>query len=784
VTITGPLCLPRDVMLTPVGELPAATREKLRSEDGDFALTRSRSRTPSRIIDARFAEFIREFSQPTTFVKAVIRFSRARGVSAEETFEEAFPLFERLVAGGFLVAEADIEGPDAPLRIGDTLGRWLITATINVMNDIEVHQARCDGLFAALKVERSGPKASAAARMREREARILRALEGTVAPVLLEQTGDSERSFLAIEWCPGVDAATYAADLRKLQDRTSLLDLCRKVVRIYAELHARGFIHGDVHLRNILVTAQGVVRLIDFGYGTEIAAPEDNTRHRERLERGGVGFFFEPELAAAALRGQSTLAPTPAGEQYAVAALLYTLITGTQYLEFSLERDELLKQIVSGSPVPFAERGVEPWCELEEILARGLRKSAAHRYPSMAAMLEALLRVPAAPRPRLRDQPTSKMKALLGDVDRELRASLTRELTVPKCSLFYGAGGVALALYRLALLRDAPIDLALADAWLARAEQHERDPEGFLDPPNGLTETTVGPVSIYHSPTGLAAVRALVAHAQCNENAMLEASTRLVTLAGQETNIIDLASGRAGALLATALAGDVLPAGGAAHRDLARCGESILDALWADLDRAGPLQQLFPAPNFGMAHGWCGYAFATLRFCRTFERPHPTGLRRRLEELLTVAEPWGRGLRWPWSSGGNAGTMPGWCNGSAGFVQLFVLAHLVTDDRRFLEAATGAAWNTWEGGAGNGSLCCGEAGRAYALISLSRRLGGHPLWLDRARALGERAATSILANTEQRLSLFKGRLGVALLAAEFEKPEAAAFPFLEDEGWS
>ena len=60
------------------------------------------------------------------------------------------------------------------------------------------------------------------------------------------------------------------------------------------------------------------------------------------------------------------------------------------------------------------------------------------------------------------------------------------------------------------------------------------------------------------------------------------------------------------------------------------------------------------------------------------------------------------------------------------------------------------------GGSSNGSLCCGEAGRAYALLSLSRRLGGDPLWLSRARALGERAAASILANEEQRLSLLRG----------------------------
>ena len=37
-TITGPLCLPPHVLLTPVAELPATTREKLRFEEGDFAL--------------------------------------------------------------------------------------------------------------------------------------------------------------------------------------------------------------------------------------------------------------------------------------------------------------------------------------------------------------------------------------------------------------------------------------------------------------------------------------------------------------------------------------------------------------------------------------------------------------------------------------------------------------------------------------------------------------------------------------------------------------------------
>jgi serine/threonine-protein kinase len=139
--------------------------------------------------------------------------------------------------------------------------------------------------------------------------------------------------------------------------------------------------------------------------------------------------------------------------------------------------------------------------------------------------------------------------------------------------------------------------------------------------------------------------------------------------------------------------------------------------------------------------------------------------------------------------GGQLRTMPGWCNGSAGFVPLWVLAARELGDSPWRELAEGAAWNVWEAPDLTASLCCGLAGRGYALLHLYRHLdrdyrdGGGREWLDRARALADRAAREIEATSDAPDSLHRGLPGVAALIADLARPEAAAFPLFDEEGW-
>ena len=68
------------------------------------------------------------------------------------------------------------------------------------------------------------------------------------------------------------------------------------------------------------------------------------------------------------------------------------------------------------------------------------------------------------------------------------------------------------------------------------------------------------------------------------------------------------------------------------------------------------------------------------------------------------------------------------------------------------------------------------------MLNLHRH-GGGPEWLDRARDLAGRAALEIERAAERQDSLYKGSLGVALLAADLARPETSAMAFFEDEGW-
>jgi eukaryotic-like serine/threonine-protein kinase len=685
-----------------------------------------------------------------------------------------------------------------------------------------------------------------------------------VAPRLLAAGRWRERRFLLLEWCAGIDALTAAAEARERggqESRVAVLALCRAVAGAYASLHRLGVLHCDVHPRNVLVPAGGGVRLIDFGFASWRFAPAGLAP----AERGGVAFYLEPEYAAAMLAGQAPPAVSVAGEQYAVAAMLYLLASGVHYLDFSLERETMLRQIAERAPRTFAERGAGAWPELEAVLGRALAKAPADRYPSLEALAAALQAVPAAaalpamaampaappePAPVSGDRaagparPAAAAVASLGTAMRRsgpaaelLAAMLARvrpggrlwESGLPEppfASVQFGAAGIALALYRMALAREDAELLSYADLWSARAASAEggrgsgADP-AFYSPRLDITPETVGRASLLHTAPGVRCTEALIANALDDRAGAARSAAAFVAAARRPCPSPDLALGRSGLLLGGALLLDAL--GGAAGApqaplpDLLALGDELLAGIWRQLGPLPPLSGWLEPTNLGMAHGWAGYLYATLRWCQAAARPFPAGLAARLDELAAGAESWGRGARWRWhgvslAEGHRHATpavacwMAGWCNGSAGMVHLWTLAsrmpglsspaeavtaprgHAATGPRRWQQLAHAAAWHAWEANDRVESLCCGLAGRAYALLDLYQAGAGEE-WLDRARILADRAAASAAAAPEapedaQPHSLYRGALGIAVLAADLERPEAAAMPLFGNEGWA
>jgi serine/threonine-protein kinase len=622
---------------------------------------------------------------------------------------------------------------------------------VQVLDDTEVYQVRdAAGRLGALKCVRPGPRGHLAAAFR-REATVLRHLDGTSNPALLAEGTHEGRPYLLLEWVAGVNAAVAAEELRRPETADAspkLLALGCAIAEAYAWLHAHQAVHGDVHPRNVLADELGRVKLVDFGQAQLDPAPADFAAPR----RAGIGFFFEPEYAQALRQQQPPPAASPRGEQYALGALLYFVFTGAHYLDFSVEPEKMFRQIAGDPPLPFARRGLAPWPEVEGVLARALRKDPAERFASVADLARALraaeasghARPPRAADPSPGGTPSPPPgAALLETTLRGLGTSsglVARGVPAPPTgSVNYGAAGIAYLFYRVACLRGEPRLLATADLWANRARQEGARADAFYNPEINITEDTVGRIALYHTASGIHCVQALISQALGDRFAARAAVQQFIAAARLPCGNLDLALGQSSILIGCATMQEALADGAAADAPgLAELGPEVLQGVWSRLDGYGPVGECAELSWLGIAHGWAGILYATLRWCQAARRGLPPAFRARLEQLAACAQPAGRGLCWPRLSRRGTGAREpwtGWCHGSAGYVFLWTPAHQVTGAEPFLRLAQGAAWHTWEAAGSKGSsLCCGWAGCAYALLNLYKCIGDSA-WLERAREL-------------------------------------------------
>lgn len=790
-TADGPLRLPADVVLVPVATLPPDTLRQVEHKPGDFALTRPQSRTPSRIVSSDTARLLELFREPVTLVDAVIRFSAAEARDPRQTLEAAFPVLKPLIDAGLLLApDSQLAKPiDLAWRRGDVLGGLTILEPVDVVLDTEVYLARAPaGGFAALKIARPGAEVRLAASFGH-EAALLQRLDGTCSPRFLGLGEADGRPYLATSWCRGVDAFVAAALARRRGPgrRAELGAILAAIAEAYARLHAQGVVHGDVHPRNVFLSGDGRATLIDFGSARDLRDHGAATRGR-----GVVDLYMEPELARARRDGSPPPPAGEAGEQYAVGALLYSLATGTHTHDFVLEEQEMLRQLVEDPPLSFHARGTPDLPRAERVILRALEKDPADRFPDLSGLCDALADALAADAARatMLDATAAPGRRLCDEALQRSRLSgplLAAGLEAPSASVNTGAAGLAYALLRIAQQHDDENLLAAADVWASAAVRDlVAAPDTALSGPDlELTPDIVGQTSLYHAAPGVHAVAALVAHARADAGQRRRAVEAFVASARQPEPRLELAFGAAGTLLGCAILLDALrQASPEEAAQLRAVGEALSARILNELDALPPIGEAVASLSLGIAHGWSGILYALLVWARTAGDP-PPDVAARLDQLAAVATPCGRGLAWPiafTAHRGADGLRASWCNGAAGLVYLWTLAHDQLGDHAYAELAAAAAWTAYEGPASGGDLCCGLAGRAYALLHL-RRQGGGDLWRERAHDLAERAAEDIRTQALRRDSLYKGEIGVALLAVDLERPEEARMPFFETEDW-
>lgn len=219
----------------------------------------------------------------------------------------------------------------------------------------------------ALKLPRQG---AGLAQRFARERDLLASLEHPHIARLYDAGVDGDQPWLAME-CVAGEPLDQWARRQPLQER---LRLYLQVLGAVAYAHQRLVVHCDLKPANLLVTAQGHLRLLDFGIagllgqpGSEVLAFSADSAAPEQLDGG---------------------APGTAMDVHALGVLLFELLSGRRPYRLSRSpRAELAAQ-------RRAWRWEPPGADaaLNAITARAMAVDAAQRYASVEALRDDLLR--------------------------------------------------------------------------------------------------------------------------------------------------------------------------------------------------------------------------------------------------------------------------------------------------------------------------------------------------------------------------------------------------------
>ena len=646
ISLEGRFALAHDAVAIRMCDLPKAMRRATDATDSDVIWTQTRSRVSSLVVGSDAAALLQSFQDPTAIPEAVVRFARLNSSDATEVLRAAYPLLREAVNRGLLLPESEWKGSrtDPRLSPGAVVGRWTIVRCVQSLLDGEVYEAQADGTRVALKVARDRK----AAKRLQREARVLEHLSDGIAARLIDRSLRSKRPYLAIEWLQGQSPVVVAEQLRARGDvtRPARLRLACGILEAYAAIHRKGAVHGDVHPMNMIMDDHGRVRLIDFELARIPGSPAPE-------HRGLVAYYLEPEAAAELLRGETLPPSSPAGEQFALGALLYELFTGQRYVEFHLEPERFLQQVTSESPRAFDTCGATAWPEVEALLQRALAKNPEHRYNSIGDFNDALRRL--AERPASRRQAGKPHRRWLTQRLTNLAAGgewFHRARTEPPfSSLYTGLSGPAVMHHRLAELRGDAEHLASADCWCAQAEYLTSRRDAYSNSEIRRVAPPVSPSALLHGPLGVALTRAAIAHARCDDQEAVRASRWFRRIASGVPSNPDLTLGRSGILLGAATLMRNPSLSMTEREKVRRVGRRTLASLlrWAD-NAGGPGTSAWP--NLGMAHGWAGILYAMLRWQEADPSSElPDAVPDWLDVLGALGERSGRGLRWPWLQG-------------------------------------------------------------------------------------------------------------------------------------
>jgi serine/threonine-protein kinase len=267
--------------------------------------------------------------------------------------------------------------------VGKTLRNYRITDKLGVGGQGAVYKAIDSKLGRPVVIKVIPPELSAKeANLKrfEREARLASSLDHPNICTIFDLDEVDGVHFIAMQFVEGKNVRQLVAG-RPLELKTALL-IGLQVADALVAAHSRGIIHRDIKSGNVMVSASGQVKVLDFGLAKLLDDTEAATAgiHRTELTEIGVPYGTATYAAPEQARGDRV---DKRADIFSLGVLLYEMLTGTWPFRGKTTID-VRHAVLHDPPRPIAElrsSAIPP--RLQYIVDKALEKEPKDRFQNM-----------------------------------------------------------------------------------------------------------------------------------------------------------------------------------------------------------------------------------------------------------------------------------------------------------------------------------------------------------------------------------------------------------------
>ena len=303
-------------------------------------------------------------------VASLLRFDAGGESPLERVVQEA--------AVSLIASEQLVGARLGPYRIAEEIGKGGMGAVYLAFRDDDAFEKRV-----AIKVVKRGMDSESVLDRFRHERRILANLNHPNISHLIDAgTTPDGRPYFVMEYVAGQPVVAYAKG--SALDVNATLDLFRKICDAVSYAHRNLVVHRDLKVGNILVTADGEPKLLDFGIA-KLLDPQNRSEQTAPASRMLTLNCASPEQ----IRGEPV---TTSSDIYSLGVLLFELLAGQPPWEFNGVGFTVAAEIVCSAPPPRPSSFRPLSGDLDNIVLMALRKDPARRYRSVDEFSEDIRR--------------------------------------------------------------------------------------------------------------------------------------------------------------------------------------------------------------------------------------------------------------------------------------------------------------------------------------------------------------------------------------------------------